>query len=131
MSVAASVYSGGQNVGGNFHQISARKPVLLSFNTVFPYKNVGGQDLHRQNVGGNYPPQPPTWGVIINTGDNPPKSGFNSIANVLPRAQPGILLRDVGRLFENAPLGRQIFVHDNILKVRTLSVGKFELLKSK
>ena len=63
-----SVYSGGQNVGGNFHQISARKPVLLSFNTVFPYKNVGGQDLHRQNVGGNYPPQPPTWGVIINTG---------------------------------------------------------------
>ena len=37
--------------------ILATNLVLLSFNTVFPYKNVGGKDLRRQNVGGGTLPR--------------------------------------------------------------------------
>ena len=68
--VYCSVYSEGEKLG-DFHPISATKTVLLSFNTVFSYNQMGGKDRRRQNMeGGNSPPIPPIWGGRINTDDD-------------------------------------------------------------
>ena len=45
ISLPSSVYSGGENLRegeGGFDQILAKNLVLLSFNTVFPYNDLGG-----------------------------------------------------------------------------------------
>ena len=55
--IVTSVYSGGSDLGGNFRPILAEKVVLLSFNTTFPYNDLGGKDRLRRNLRGEFPPR--------------------------------------------------------------------------